>query len=576
MTERVQDRRRRLAAARQRLHRARLKNPPGGAADAPATAKADPPADETPSAWIERTCTVPSGPHRGEPLRLYRWQRHLVDALDTRITVLRMAAQAGKTAVLLGVLAHRLRRGTAGLLVAPDAGSGLALTRRRVERQIASCPELAALAQVARSAALGESARSALRTFRHGASIRTAGAVSPTQLSSEDAETVIGDELARWPTESGSEGDPVLLCEARTEAYRATRLVLLASTPVVDTDLCAKWSAAGDVRRWHVSCAGCAHVWSPAWADVDASTDVSAIVCPQCHHHHADGPARLALLDTGEWRATQDAPDPGVASYVLPRWLSPASSLADCVAARTRAERTRALASWHRLVAAEPAEPDPPVDLQDIRRRLVAPGPDWPPGKVTAVACGVDLQGNRVEVLTLARLDTGLLCVLDYARFFGRPGTAADDRAWGELRRHARENGARVVLIDSGWNPDMARAQYRRFRWCIPIKGMGGPRPTVDRGRRELILGVDTLKGIVHSRFLGETLLVPAGADFVTDHFLRSLFSETEESTPNGARKWVKHYERNEVLDCCAYALAGLECIPARQSAPLRLTPLAA
>ena len=227
MTERKVDRERRLAAERQRRRRARLRgevDPGPGRPAPPPAAPVD--LDESPADWIERTCTTPSGPSRGEPLRLYRWQRAILDTLDNRLTVLRCAAQSGKTALALGALAYRLRRGSPSLVVAPDASnSALALTRRRVERQIACCPELAALAQVTRSTVLGQSGKASLRTFGNGASLRTAGAQSPVQLSSEDAETVIGDELARWPMECGDEGDPVLLVERSAAGKELPNLV---------------------------------------------------------------------------------------------------------------------------------------------------------------------------------------------------------------------------------------------------------------------------------------------------------------------------------------------------------------
>ena len=532
---------------------------------------------EDPVGWIERSCRVPSGPRRGELFRLYGWQRSLLAELDTRVAVLRIASQAGKTALMLASTAHRLRCGSPVLVVAPDEGrSGLSLARRRVETQVASCPELAALAQVGRAQALGESGRATLRTFSHGASYEVVGAQSPAGLAARDVETITGDELARWPLSCGGEGDPVLLAVARSEAFRATRRILLSSTPTTEESLEHRWFEAGDCRRWFVPCVGCGASWSPTWGDVDQ--DVAAIRCPSCGHLHHDGPEHHALVEAGEWRATRPAPDPNVTSYTMPRWLSPASRLVDVVADRAAAERTRTVSTWTRLAAAEPAEPDPEVDLQSIQKLLVPHGAgSWPPAPVQAVACGVDLQANRVEVLTLARLENGLLAVLDYSRFYGRPGTNPVDAAWGELREHVRRQGARVAFVDSSWNPDVVRWQYRRNRMFIPVKGASDPAaPAVARGRGQLILGVTVLKGVVLERLAAQTLLIPAWPTWRNEFFLRSLLSETEETTPTGNRKWRKVFARNEAFDCAVYAAAALEVVPTRPRAPLTLTPLAA
>ena len=571
-------------------------------------APADP--DESPADWIERCCRIPSGPRRGEKFKLYRWQKGIAHGLDNRLVILRCAAQSGKTGLMLALLAYRLRTGSPCLVASPDAStSGLALTRRRIERQIACCPELAALTQTTRATGLGKSGRASLRTFDTGASLRTVGAQAPAQLSAEDAETVIGDELARFPVDCGGEGSPVDLLVQRTTAYSVSRWILLASTPVTETDLCSQWSAAGDLRRWHVPCSGCGAWWTPTWADInvianhdDSGTVIAnhdtpaqghpvaptqgasgpctvapAIVCPSCGHRHPEGDARLELLDRGEWRPTQDAPDPGVVSFVLPRWLSPASTLADCIAARERAERTRTLAGWSRMVAAEAAEPDPAVDLTAVREKLVPAGVEFPPSAPVVSVMGADVQANRIEAVTVGRLKGGLLAVTDYRRFYGKaPGVDPTDPAWTDLRRHVRQSGARCCFCDSGYHPDTVVWQHRRDRAIVPIKGRGGEYSSVARGRRVLLLGVDGLKAEVYQRFLAGTLLVSAGDPFVNDFWLRSLWSETEDTTPAGERKWRRVFKRNEVLDCVAYALAALSVVPNRPRGPLKLTPLAA
>ena len=524
---------------------------------------------------------MPSGPRRGEKFKLYAWQRGIADGLDNRLVILRCSAQSGKTGLMLALLAYRLRHGSPCLVASPDAStSGLALTRRRIERQIACCPELAALTQTTRATGLGKSGRASLRTFDTGASLRTVGAQAPAQLSAEDAETVIGDELARFPVDCGGEGSPVDLLVQRTTAYSVSRWILLASTPVTEADLCSRWSAAGDLRRWHVPCSGCGAWWSPAWPDVKVvarGNILDAIVCTACGHRHEDGPARLELLDRGEWRPTQTAPDPGVVSYVLPRWLSPASTLADCIAARSRAERTRTLAGWSRMVAAEPAEPDPVVDLTAVREKLVPAGVEFPPSAPVVSVMGADVQANRIECVTVGRLKGGMLAVTDFRRFYGKaPGVDPTDPAWTALRRHVRQSGARCCFTDSGYHPDTVVWQHRRDRAIVPIKGRGGEYSSVARGRRVLLLGVDGLKAEVYQRFLAGTLLVGAGEPYVNDYWLRSLWSETEDTTPAGARVWRRVFRRNEVLDCVAYALAALSVVPNRPRGPLKLTPLAA
>ena len=91
--------------------------------------------------------------------------------------------------------------------------------------------------------------------------------------------------------------------------------------------------------------------------------------CPECGTAHHDGAERLQLLDRGEWRPTKDAADPEITSYRMPRWCSPAATLAACVADHRRAVRKRTTAVWSRTCAALPADPD--VDEVDVADRLV-------------------------------------------------------------------------------------------------------------------------------------------------------------------------------------------------------------
>ena len=154
---------------------------PHGPPVAPAPDAPDPSPELSPADWIEAHMTAPSGPHKGEPIRLWKWQRGVVDRLDTRIAVLVMAAQCGKSLVLQSVMGDRLRRGGSVLAVVPDAAaSGIALARRRIEKAIDGCAPLRALVQTGRAVALGTSAGVMLRTFTHGASYQVTGAQSPS------------------------------------------------------------------------------------------------------------------------------------------------------------------------------------------------------------------------------------------------------------------------------------------------------------------------------------------------------------------------------------------------------------
>ena len=561
MTERKADRVRRLARERKRRERRRKRGEPEPTpAGLPSTSTVQPsPAVELAAApWCEANLVTASGPRKGEPWRWHKWQRRIVEAIDGRTTVIVAAAQSGKTSIGLGTLAHRLARGAPCMVAAPDSDrSGLTLARRRLEALIACCPVLASSVQETRATRLGQSGRVSLRTFDTGGSYAIVGAQSPAQLSSLDVSTLLADELARWPADCGGEGDPVPLALARLDAFEAARTAILMSTPVLPGDHAAEWLDAGDVRRWHVPCE-CGHAWAPEWKHIDP--EAVAIICPSCGRSYADGAERLAFLDRGEWQATRPAADADVVSYHLPRWLSPASTLRGCLAARTRALRQNKLATWRRLVAAEPCEADVLLDTTDIRNRLVPEDSSWPPSTPKVCVSAVDVQRNRVEVAHVAMMPSGVVCLLDYERLYGRPVLPEDD-VWRRLRQSVTDHGSRLAVCDAGYATDSVRSLMQRDARFVGTVGRSGERASIEPGRTGLfVLGVDTLKATIYERIAADTLLLPA-APWADDHFLRGVIAETEQTTPDGKRKWVKVYTRNEPLDTLVMALAGLELV---------------
>ena len=371
-------RRRAQAAERQRRHRSKGRS---GAAIALTRrpAKHAPKPGEPYSAWADRTLRITAGPRRGAPWVTYAWQKEPLDVAGAggRIVVLRAAAQSGKSSVGLALGGARLQLGEPVLLVAPTARpAAVEFARERLEPLLSSAP-FDGLLHGERHGGLGRSAAVLYRTSTTGGSVSLAGAESPSQLSARGASTLVLDEVARYPLQCGKEGSPILLSLERTESWRASRAVFLVSTPVVPGDPFDEWYVVGDQRHWFVPCAHCGAWWTPEWAHVIPGPP-AALACPACGCEHADGAARLALLDAGQWRPTVEADDPEVRSYHMPRWCSPASTLAAIVADHARATRKRSLAVWTRTCAALPAEPD--HDLPDVgpfRRgsRTGTPGP---------------------------------------------------------------------------------------------------------------------------------------------------------------------------------------------------------
>ena len=518
------------------------------------------------STWADRTLRITAGPRRGEPWITYPWQREVLDMAGRggRIVVLRAAAQSGKSSVGLALGGARLQLGEPVLIVAPTARpAAVEFARERLEPLLSSTP-FAGILHGDRHGGLGRSAAVLYRTSTTGGSVSLAGAESPSQLSARGASTLVLDEVSRYPLTCGREGSPIALALERTEAWRKTRAVFIVSTPVLDGDPFDQWFQSGDQRRWFVPCASCGDRWTPTWEHV-VTGPTAALVCPECGCEHADGPDRLALLDAGQWRPTVEADDPEVVSYHMPRWCSPASTLAAIVADHTRATRKRSIAVWTRTCAALPCEPDADVpDVGPLQARL-EDVESWPP-EVAFTVAATDVQANRIETLILGLpADRSWGAVLEYHVTRGRPTEAS---VWQELQGHWDHHGVRFGAIDAGYLPAAVRALANRDRRCLPTVGRAGDgrQPIAAPGGSGwcYVVGVDGLKRDLLGKVDSGWLRLPA-APWCTRSWLHSLTAEHEEVVERGGRRvtvWRQHFRRNEALDTAVYALAIAELVP--------------
>ena len=389
---------RKLGRERTRRYRRKLKGDGAIALGRRPSPNAPKPGEEY-SAWADRSLRITAGPRRGEPWRTMAWQREVLDMAGRggRIVVLRAAAQSGKSSVGLALGGARLQLGQPVLIVAPTARpAAVEFARERLEPLLSSQP-FKGLLHGDRHGGLARSSSVLYRTATTGGSVSLAGSESPSQLSARGAACLVLDEVARYPRSAGREGDPILLALERTEAWRKTRAVFLVSTPVVPGDPFDEWYQSGDQRRWFVGCLHCRKSWTPEWEHVSPGPP-AALVCPSCGVEHADGPEHVELLDAGEWRPTVEASDPEVVSFHLPRWCSPAATLAAIVADHQRATRKRGMAVWTRTCAALPCRTGSRTYPTSARYR---PGwKMWRPGRPMGSAFTVaatDVQSNRTR-----------------------------------------------------------------------------------------------------------------------------------------------------------------------------------
>ena len=295
------------------------------------------------------------------------------------------------------------------------------------------------------------------------------------------------------------------------------------------------------------------------------------------------------MLAAGEWVAQQ--PGGRIASFgdlsaLYSPWVKWATLAEEWCKAQDDKDR-RGLQEFVNLRLGQPwVEHQQTIAVEYLERRREYYGPTLPAGIVLLTA-GVDVQDNRLEAEILGWGPGKESWGIQYLRLMGDP---TQPSVWQLLDSHLTAtwptaDGRRLLVacaaVDSGGHCtsevyDFCRA--REARRVFAIKGQGGQGTAIiaktsrnNRQRAALFhLGVDSLKSLVFSRLLLDHegpgyCHFPREADrnFDSGYFHGLLSEKRLVSQKAGVTKveWRKTAERNEPLDCRAYATAALEIL---------------
>ncbi|MCA1732680.1 MAG: phage terminase large subunit family protein [Acidobacteria bacterium] len=142
-----------------------------------------------------------------------------------------------------------------------------------------------------------------------GGSLSIVGANSAVSLRSTPARFVLLDEIDAYPPDVGEEGDPVALAMARTATFKASRKILLTSTPTLEgVSRIAAAYAETDQRRLFWLCGHCGERFVPDWSQIGWPEDhpeKAFLACPHCGGIHEQRD-QARLIAGAEWRATAE------------------------------------------------------------------------------------------------------------------------------------------------------------------------------------------------------------------------------------------------------------------------------
>lgn len=519
--------------------------------------------------------------------RAFAYQNGIMDAVTDptveTITVMK-SARVGYTKILDHVVGFFVHQDPSPLLIVqPRVEDAEDYSTSEIAPMLRDTP---VLAEIAGDLKAKDSNQKILkRVFKNGASLTFVGANSPGGLRRITVRVVAFDEVDGYPAAgAGVDGDQIRLGKKRTESFW-NRKIILGSTPTVKitSRIFRSWETS-DQRRYFVPCPHCQHKQTLKWSGIrweNNDPKTAHYVCEDCgciiEEHH-----KPWMIDHGEWIA--EKPFNGHAGFHI--WAA-YSLFANAAWPKLVEEflsvknNPLELKTFVNLVLGEPwEERGEQLDAHALQARTEK----WEaaPEGVLIVTCGVDVQGDRLEV---ERVGWGLedeSWSLDHHVIYGDPSSP---EIWTELDDYlltptetadGRTLDVAATCIDSGGHSTDAvysfvKHKTRRRVWAI--KGQGGAGRPVwpklasknNKGRIALFMvGVDAAKDMIYGRLRFEKAgpgycHFPQGRVAAWFEQLTSEIIVTKYFKGLPERVWTpKPNTRQEALDCRVYAFAAL------------------
>ena len=583
-----------------------------------------PPPHLTVDTWAERHRVL----SRKDSARPGRWRtepqqrdvlRAFTDPTVRKVVVMAASQDFGKSQLLNNVVGYFVHHDPSNILVQqPTIDLAIKWSKGRLDPMIESSPVLLETMGQRKS-------RNSDNTLHHrqfpGGQMFIVGANSPSGLAAQSVRVVLSDEVDRYDSSAGEEGDPLTLAQQRTVDYGDFAVLGEFSTPLIRgySRIEASYEQS-DQRIYRLCCPHCDERITPTIADIqwDKAAGVggakhvhlpetAGVVCPKCGVKWTESQRQKAIA-TGGYEAR--APFTGIAGFHCNAYCCPRSSLPRIVRryleAKGNPEREK---TFFNLIEARTWAKKGDSANWEI---LVGRREPWAIGEAPAgvrfLTAGVDVQDDRLELGVFGWGRDKQSWLVDYRVLHG---DTSQPQVWGRLTEalnaeypHASGQSLpiRVMAVDSGGHrtrqcydfvarhsqPAWAKQSgiaAPRVRTVAAVKGAdrwdgivvqaGKPDGAKRRAAWVFTLGVshikDELVGWLQSEWPSRGDLesgkaaYPFGAHHVpediTDEYFKQLCSETletERARGRTVRVWrTKPGHRNEALDIFVYARAA-------------------
>jgi len=510
------------------------------------------------------------------------YQREIMDAFNDpdiqRIAFIK-SAQVGATEILLNVIGYYIDQDPAPMLIMqPTLAMAQAFSKDRLATMIRDSEKIRGCVKDPRSR---DSGNTVLSKKFAGGNLNIVGSNSASGLASRPIRIVLADEVDRYESSAGAEGDPISLATKRTTTFWNKKIYMCSTPTIKGLSRIETAFEESDKRYYHVPCPECNEKQVLKWKNVvwdENKPETASYACDHCGSM-VDESKKQWMLKHGEWIASKPKSD--TAGFHISELYSVWSTWADMAKSFLEAKKQpEMLKTWINTALGESwEEQGETIEHEALLERRLNYDSESIPEDVLVLTAGVDTQKDRLELQMVGWGANYEAWVIEYKIFWGDPNAA---NVWQEidnyLKKRFRTESGRILTIsctciDSGGHHSNQVYQFtkpRQGRRIFAIKGLstaGKPianRPTFVGKNKAVLYGVgtDSAKEAIFARLSSEpedtTLHFCSDLD---EEYFKQLTAEKRVTKFVRGRKsliWKQIRPRNESLDTLVYNFAAI------------------
>ncbi|MEX3625782.1 phage terminase large subunit family protein, partial [Viridibacillus arvi] len=356
-----------------------------------------PPPELTISEWADenRFLSAESSAERGKwNTDRAPYQRGIMDAItDPKVeeVVVMASAQVGKSEIINNTIGYYVAHDPWPImLVQPTLDMAEAYSKDRLAPMIRDTP---VLRKIIDNDGSRKSNNTLLRKEFPGGHLSLVGANSAASLASRPVRIVLADEVDRFPTSAGNEGDPLTLAQKRTKNFWNRKKLSVSTPTIANSSRIEDEYKDSSQHRWHVSCPCCGYFQPYVWERI--KHEAVGMECESCKEVSTEAEWKKR---PGEWIAKY--PENMKRGFHINALASPWETWDNIINEYKKAKKagTERYKTWINTTLGEAYEEDKSEHKQEeLLNRRFEYKCDVPEG-VLLLTAGVDVQDDRLEV----------------------------------------------------------------------------------------------------------------------------------------------------------------------------------